>query len=124
VIGGAGAVGLDLAGLTGGGARHLERARVGIKAGGLFTGAEGIKTADQAAVYGGTAGVAYDPCYHQLCDDISDLNNTALDQMADATAHALLSFGMTTSAVNGTDKGQGRGQYEGVFEFKGPHRVK
>ncbi|MGH2821148.1 MAG: M20/M25/M40 family metallo-hydrolase, partial [Actinomycetota bacterium] len=38
---------------------------VGIPAGGLFTGAEGIKTAEQEAVYGGTAGVAYDPCYHQ-----------------------------------------------------------
>jgi Zn-dependent M28 family amino/carboxypeptidase len=33
----------------------------GIPAGGLFTGAEGVKTAEQAAVYGGTAGVAYDP---------------------------------------------------------------
>ena len=40
----------------------------GIPAGGLFTGAEGIKTAEQAAIYGGTAGVAYDPCYHQACD--------------------------------------------------------
>ena len=34
---------------------------VGIPAGGLFTGAEGIKTAEQAAVYGGTAGVAVRP---------------------------------------------------------------
>ncbi len=29
---------------------------VGIPAGGLFTGAEGVKTAEQAAIYGGTAG--------------------------------------------------------------------
>lgn len=34
----------------------------GIPAGGLFTGAEGIKTDAQAAIFGGTAGVAYDPC--------------------------------------------------------------
>ena len=34
---------------------------VGIPAGGLFSGAEGIKTAEQAAVYGGTAGVAVRP---------------------------------------------------------------
>ena len=39
-------------------------AGVDIPAGGLFTGAEGIKTAAQAAVYGGTAGQQYDPCYH------------------------------------------------------------
>ena len=31
---------------------------VGIPAGGLFSGAEGVKTAEQAAVYGGTAGSA------------------------------------------------------------------
>ena len=50
---------------------------VGIPAGGLFSGAEGVKTAEQAAVYGGTAGVAYDPCYHQACDDINNLNEGA-----------------------------------------------
>ena len=37
----------------------------GIPAGGLFTGAEDIKTAEQAAKWGGTAGVAFDPCYHR-----------------------------------------------------------
>ncbi len=41
---------------------------VGIPSGGLFTGAEGIKTADEAAKWGGTAGEQYDPCYHLACD--------------------------------------------------------
>ena len=77
---------------------------VGIPAGGVFTGAEGIKTAEEAAIYGGIAGQPYDPCYHQACDDYSNNNDTALDQMSDATAHSVLTFGMTTSAVNGTDK--------------------
>ena len=45
----------------------------GIPAGGLFTGAEGIKTAEQAAIYGGEAGEQYDPCYHLACDDIDNL---------------------------------------------------
>ncbi|WP_268760677.1 hypothetical protein [Arthrobacter sp. Soil762] len=48
-------------------------------AGGLFTGAEGIKTDAQAAIFGGTAGVAYDPCYHQACDDITNLDATVLE---------------------------------------------
>ncbi|WP_454860415.1 M28 family metallopeptidase [Promicromonospora soli] len=74
----------------------------GIPAGGLFTGAEGIKTPSQAAVYGGTAGVAYDPCYHQACDDFDNVSLTGLDQMSDAIAHATLSYAMTTSAVTGT----------------------
>jgi len=65
---------------------------VGIPAGGLFTGAEGIKTADQAATYGGTAGVAYDPCYHAACDTFANVNTQALDQMSDAIAHATSHF--------------------------------
>jgi Zn-dependent M28 family amino/carboxypeptidase len=64
----------------------------GIPAGGLFTGAEGIKTAEQAAIYGGTAGTQYDPCYHLACDTYANNSNTALDQMSDAVAHAVLLF--------------------------------
>ena len=60
----------------------------GIPAGGLFSGAEGVKTAEQAAAYGGTAGEAYDPCYHQACDDITNLSDDALSEMGDAAAHA------------------------------------
>jgi Zn-dependent M28 family amino/carboxypeptidase len=90
---------------------------VGIPAGGLFTGAEGIKTAEEAAVYGGTAGIAYDPCYHQACDTIDNLSPTALDQMSDAAAHATLTFAQTTSAIEGTDKGKAKGH----GEFQGPN---
>jgi Zn-dependent M28 family amino/carboxypeptidase len=89
---------------------------VGIPAGGLFTGAEGVKTAEEAAIYGGTAGLAYDPCYHQACDDIDNYSAVALSQMSDAAAHATLTFAQTTSAVEGTDKGKavGHGDYEGA----------
>ena len=45
----------------------------GIPAGGVFAGAEGIKTAEEEAIYGGAAGAWYDPCYHQLCDDITTI---------------------------------------------------
>ncbi len=91
---------------------------VGIPAGGLFTGAEGIKTAGEAAVYGGTAGVAYDPCYHLACDTIANLSNTALDQMSDAAAHTTLVFAQTTSAIEGTDKGKAKGN-DKKTEFQG-----
>ena len=79
---------------------------MGIPAGGLFSGAEGIKTADEAAIYGGTAGVAYDHCYHQACDDFDNNNYEGLDQLTDAAAHATLNFAMTKAAVNGTAKAQ------------------
>ena len=42
----------------------------------------------QAPIYGGTAGVAYDPCYHQACDTFANNNEQGLDEMSDATAHA------------------------------------
>jgi Zn-dependent M28 family amino/carboxypeptidase len=91
----------------------------GIPAGGLFTGAEDIKSAEEARLFGGTAGEAFDPCYHAACDDITNLNKTALDQMSDATAHATLAFAQTTSAVGGTE--QGSGTPSSKLEYKGPH---
>jgi Zn-dependent M28 family amino/carboxypeptidase len=39
-----------------------------VPAGGLFSGAERVKSEQEAAVYGGAAGSWYDPCYHQACD--------------------------------------------------------
>jgi Zn-dependent M28 family amino/carboxypeptidase len=93
---------------------------VGIPAGGLFTGAEGIKTAEQVAVYGGTAGEQYAPCYHLACDTFDNISLMVLDQNSAAAAHAVLTFAMTTSAVNGTDKGNGNGFSENTdFEYAG-----
>ncbi len=76
----------------------------GVPAGGLFTGAEGEKTARQAAIYGGTAGLAYDPCYHQACDTFANNNNRGLDEMSDAAAHATYTYGLTQEPV--TDGGR------------------
>ena len=42
----------------------------GIPSGGVFAGAEGVKTAEQEKIYGGAAGAWYDPCYHQICDNL------------------------------------------------------
>ena len=78
----------------------------GIPAGGLFTGAEGIKTPEEAAVYGGVAGEQYDPCYHLSCDDMDNLSLTALDQMSDAAAHATIWLAQSTEVVNG-QRGKG-----------------
>ena len=76
----------------------------GIPAGGLFTGAEGIKTAEEAALFGGDVGQPYDPCYHQGCDTLGNLSNTALEQMGDAAAHATISLAQGTP-----DIGRGKG---------------
>ena len=95
----------------------------GIPAGGLFTGAEDIMTAEQAAKWDGQAGIAFDPCYHQACDTVANVDLVALGEMADAAAHATLTFAMTTSAVPGTDKGNANGKkYDPTF--KGSRAVK
>ena len=75
--------------------------------GGLFTGAEGVKTEEQAAEYGGTAGEWYDPCYHQVCDDRSNISEDAIDEMSDAVAHAVYTMSQSTALVNGEGKVRG-----------------
>lgn len=67
----------------------------GIPAGGLFSGAEGQKTAEEAAVYGGTADAPYDACYHQACDTINNLSTAALNELGDAAAHAVMTLALT-----------------------------
>jgi len=81
----------------------------GIPAGGLFTGAEGIKTAEEAALWGGTAGQPYDPCYHQACDTYANNNALALEVNADAVAYATLQFSMNLAAING---GRSKGNFK------------
>jgi aminopeptidase S len=71
-----------------------------IPSGGLYSGDDEIKTARQAAVYGGTAGVADDHCYDQPCDTVANINNTALAQMSGAIADATMQFGMTNPPVS------------------------
>lgn len=78
----------------------------GIPAGGLFTGAEGIKTDEEAAIFGGTAGEPYDPCYHQACDTTANIDATVLGEMADAVAHAVYTFGAVKTSGWGHHHGK------------------
>jgi Zn-dependent M28 family amino/carboxypeptidase len=71
----------------------------GVPAGGIFTGAEGIKTPEQEAVFGGVAGLAYDPCYHQACDTLFNLSHQALDEMSDAVAHSAWTLARSKSPI-------------------------
>ncbi len=82
---------------------------VGIPSGGLFTGAEGIKTAEEAAIWGGVAGQQYDPCYHLACDTFDNVNLDALRTNSDAVAYAVLKYAMSTSSINGV---RGKGNFE------------
>jgi Zn-dependent M28 family amino/carboxypeptidase len=73
----------------------------GIPSGGLFTGAEEIKTEEQQAIWGGVAGEQFDPCYHEACDDLDNFDPHALEVNSDLIAFAQLTFAYSTESVNG-----------------------
>jgi Zn-dependent M28 family amino/carboxypeptidase len=82
---------------------------VGIPAGGLFTGAEGIKTPEEVSLWGGTAGDQYDPCYHLACDTFDNINLFAYDINSDAVAASVLQYAMNTETIN-DERGKGNFQ--------------
>ncbi|MFF9894782.1 M28 family metallopeptidase [Streptomyces longispororuber] len=61
----------------------------GIPAGGTFTGAEGLKTEEQAAKAGGKAGQPYDPNYHGKGDTLKNVDRKIFDVNVDVIAHAV-----------------------------------
>jgi hypothetical protein len=61
----------------------------GIPVGGLYTGATGIKTVEQARAWGGTAGLAYDPGYHRPEDNLDNVELGAFERNLRAFAWAV-----------------------------------
>ncbi|MDI5982916.1 M28 family peptidase, partial [Amycolatopsis magusensis] len=51
--------------------------QAGIPTSGYATGASAVKSSSEAAKWGGTAGRAYDSCYHSACDTTTNINATA-----------------------------------------------
>jgi len=79
----------------------------GIAVGGIFTGAEGKKTEEQAALFGGTAGEAYDACYHKACDDLANISSEALEVNTNAIAYLTQHLANSTAQVRDTNKMKG-----------------
>jgi Zn-dependent M28 family amino/carboxypeptidase len=94
----------------------------GIPAGGVFTGADAVKTAQQQLVFGGIAGEQLDQCYHQACDTIKNLDLTVFAQMKDAAADALFQLANTANPIvdGGAVKSRGdAGRKQGRASFQG-----
>jgi Zn-dependent M28 family amino/carboxypeptidase len=96
----------------------------GIPAGGLFSGAEDEKTAREQRIYGGTAGEPYDACYHQPCDDITNLSVRSLKQMSDGVAHATLTYANDEEIFVGPSAVGARSFADVYDEYKGPKAIK
>ncbi|MCY1396690.1 Aminopeptidase [compost metagenome] len=73
---------------------------MGIPFGGLFTGAEDIKSEEQAQKYGGAAGQPFDPCYHQACDNTANIDLNALEINGDAMAFATSWLSLSTKIID------------------------
>ncbi|KAF2994741.1 Leucyl aminopeptidase yscIV [Neopestalotiopsis sp. 37M] len=80
----------------------------GIPAGGIFTGAEGIKTAEQAFLFGGEAGVAYDVNYHQAGDTIDNLAQDAYLLNTKGIADAVAKYATSFDSLPAVDPAQRR----------------
>ena len=76
----------------GGRSDHAAFESAGVPVGGLFSGAEGTKTEEEAQLWGGTAGEPYDGCYHSACDTTENIDPTMLDNMTDAMSYTLWSL--------------------------------
>ena len=88
---------------------------VGIASGGLFTGAESIKSESESTLYGGTSGVAYDACYHQACDTIENINAQALQEMGNAALNVTIELASGTRIRPATQHSQIQFDYQGEW---------
>jgi len=84
-------------------------AAAGVPVGGLFTGAEVLKTPEEAAKFGGEAGVPYDVNYHGVGDKVANLNVTAWLQNTFAVAHAVATYCVSFDSL-GTGRREERTQ--------------
>ena len=73
----------------------------GIPAGGLFSGAEGKKSDEQAKLWGGTANEPFDPNYHQKTDTLDHIDRTSLGINGGGVAYAVALYAQDLGGRNG-----------------------
>jgi len=95
----------------------------GIPAGGLFTGAEQLKNATLRVIYGGMANAPFDPCYHQYCDSVDNINQEVFLDLAQSSATILESVATKDNLrewlLQGGNKDPGVPQCRGSIHFSG-----
>jgi aminopeptidase Y len=94
----------------------------GIAAGGIAGGAEGLKTEEEEAMFGGAAGVQYDVNYHEDGDTTNNLNYECWIQMTRAIAHATATYAQSFDSLppkNSTALGKRSVGYTGWKNTRG-----
>jgi hypothetical protein len=69
--------------------------------GGLTAGTSQRKTEVQARLWGGQAGVAFDPNYNTARDTLADIDRKALSLMGQALAFTVGTYAQSVDGVNG-----------------------
>ncbi|GAP92387.1 putative aminopeptidase y [Rosellinia necatrix] len=96
----------------------------GIPGGGIATGAEGIKTKEEELMFGGKAGDWYDPCYHQLCDDVGNVNTTAWLVNTQLVAHSVATYAASFEGFPAREITKTAGAYEQDTLYHGRYLVR
>lgn len=73
----------------------------GVPIGGMNTGAAQPKTIAQARLWGGQAGVAFDPNYQSPRDTVDNINREALAVMGSGVGYAVGTYAQSIGGVNG-----------------------
>ena len=87
----------------------------GIPAGGVFTGADDVKTAEQADRWGGTADEPFDPNYHTPEDTLAGIDRDAFAAAAAAVAYGTGVYAMSIDGPDGVPAGDQRAQARAEF---------
>ncbi|KAF2275718.1 aminopeptidase Y precursor [Westerdykella ornata] len=94
--------------------------RNGIPGGGVATGAEGIKTKEEELMFGGKAGDWFDPCYHQLCDNVGNVNMTAWVVNTKLIAHSVATYARSLKGFPERTTLAASSTYETGAKYHGP----
>ncbi len=82
----------------------------GIPSGGVFSGADDVKTPEQAAMWGGEADVPYDRNYHTPGDTLAALDTEALGVNGSAVAYGVAAYALSVEGPDGVPSGEARTQ--------------
>lgn len=93
----------------------------GVASGGLFSGADGTKTAEERGLFGGTTGVTYDPNYHSPGDNLANVSMKPFETHADAIGHLTITLARSTKSI---DVPSGKAAKKERVNPQPPHGVK
>ncbi|MCV7217337.1 M20/M25/M40 family metallo-hydrolase [Mycobacterium crocinum] len=88
--------------------------KAGIPSGGLFSGAEENKTADQQKLWGGTADAPFDPNYHKATDTIDHIDKTALGILGGGVVFSVGIYAQDIEGRNGIPIREDRTRHAGA----------